>query len=437
MTPPVSKEQLPNLADVGRRLALTFGILILVLMLIVLLAGGLYLRTSMEREQDRLSAVATQVLANAVSRISFSGKYHARLMLEEIKAGQPSIVYLRLVDDQGRILAHSDPAQDDQQIDSSLLAKVRGVLEGKISQQMRQFELDGVPVREISIAYRGGYDNAVISVLQVGFSELEQKRDLAKGVYFVSALVFGLLLLGIYVTWRISAHFGKPVRQLLEALERERTHLRTLVSVMPDLVWLKNADGVYLACNRRFEQFFGASEQDIVGKTDYDFVGKDLADSFRRHDFSAMESKEPCMNEEEIVFASDGHREILETTKTAMRDENGYLIGILGIGHDISERKRAEDVLQRSQSVLLALQQQSPLPMSYSPVSDDGQVRESFWNRAWYSTFGYVQDSKEGVAGSAFGLWAQPERRQRFEQSVFGEVRVECFDATLIDASGH
>jgi PAS domain-containing protein len=74
-----------------------------------------------------------------------------------------------------------------------------------------------------------------------------------------------------------------------EAAMRERSMLRTLIDTLPDLVWLKDPKGVYLACNHRFEQFFGASEREIVGKTDYDFVDKALADFFRDKDRAALE----------------------------------------------------------------------------------------------------------------------------------------------------
>ena len=67
-----------------------------------------------------------------------------------------------------------------------------------------------------------------------------------------------------------------------EELRNSEGHLRTLVQTLPDLVWLKDKNGVYLSCNQRFERFFGAREADIIGKTDYDFVDRELADFFRR-----------------------------------------------------------------------------------------------------------------------------------------------------------
>ena len=257
MNPLSSSKDLPKLAAVDRRLALAFGALILFMMLAVLLAGGFYVRGSIEREQSRLSALTSQVLANAVSRISFSGKHHSRLLLEEIKAAQPSILYLRLIDGDGVVQAHSDPAQNGLQLDAKELPSIRPVLEGVSTQLDRHFQLDGEPVREVSIAFRGGYDNAVLGALQIGISELDHQRHLARGMGYLALLVLGLLLLGILVTWRISVHFGKPVRQLVRTLEHEQALLRTLISTLPDLVWVKDADGVYLACNRRFEDFFG------------------------------------------------------------------------------------------------------------------------------------------------------------------------------------
>ena len=130
-----------------------------------------------------------------------------------------------------------------------------------------------------------------------------------------------------------------------EELRNSEARLQTLVHTIPDLIWLKDTTGVYLSCNKMFERFFGASESDIVGKTDYDFINRELGDSFRKNDRRAMAASKPTINEEWITFADDGHRTFLETIKAPMYDTQGIIIGVLGIGREITERKRAEKEL--------------------------------------------------------------------------------------------
>jgi PAS domain S-box-containing protein len=143
-----------------------------------------------------------------------------------------------------------------------------------------------------------------------------------------------------------------PSPERIGRLEQERKFLKTLVQGLPDLVWLKDPDGVYLACNSRFEQFFGACEAEIVGKTDYDFVPVGQADLFRHNDLAVIRSGRALRNEEEVCFAVDGHREWLETIKSPMLDADGRLIGVLGIGRDVTEARRAKLSVKRANRAL-------------------------------------------------------------------------------------
>lgn len=130
----------------------------------------------------------------------------------------------------------------------------------------------------------------------------------------------------------------------------------TLVDTLPDLVWLKDINGVFLTCNSKFERLFGAKKEDIVGKTDYDFLDKQLADFFTQKDKEALEAGKPIINEEEVIYADDGHKEYLETIKSPMYDQNGHIIGILGVGRDITERKRSEEDSKRRETHLRTAQ---------------------------------------------------------------------------------
>lgn len=151
-------------------------------------------------------------------------------------------------------------------------------------------------------------------------------------------LVLGLLL-----------HTIAERETIRNTLAKDRAFLRTLVQTLPDLIWVKDPDGVYLACNPRFEQFFGASEAAIKGRRDLDFMPAAEAELFRRHDLRALAADGPVMNEETITFACDGHRERLETIKTQMRDAEGRLIGVLGIARDVTSLRDREYFFFESQ----------------------------------------------------------------------------------------
>jgi diguanylate cyclase (GGDEF)-like protein/PAS domain S-box-containing protein len=139
--------------------------------------------------------------------------------------------------------------------------------------------------------------------------------------------------------------------QRQKAFEEQAIFLRTLVDTIPDLIWLKDVNGVYLACNPMFERFFGAKEAEIVGKTDFDFVDEELAEFFRDHDNVAMESGGARISEEFLVFADGSYEGLFDTIKTPMKDMHGNVIGVLGIARDVSERKKKEEEIQHVQEL--------------------------------------------------------------------------------------
>ncbi len=161
---------------------------------------------------------------------------------------------------------------------------------------------------------------------------------------------------GLYKNGRIEQYTDITERKQTEnALYESKALLQTVIGAIPDLVWMKDTKGAYLTCNPRVESLFGTTVTDICGKTDYDLVDKELADFLRQKDKDAIAAGKPTTNEEEIVFAVDGHREILETIKTPINNTEGQLIGVLGIARDITYRKQVELELLQRENYLFAL----------------------------------------------------------------------------------
>jgi PAS domain S-box-containing protein len=134
--------------------------------------------------------------------------------------------------------------------------------------------------------------------------------------------------------------------------ERERVFLNCLTDAIPDLVWVKDPNGVYLTCNPTFSRLYNAPKEKIIGRTDDDFVSKDLADFFRNKDRAASAAGISTINEEWLTFADNQYRGLFETIKTPIWDKNGELIGVLGTARDITERRRIEETLRENQAEL-------------------------------------------------------------------------------------
>jgi PAS domain S-box-containing protein len=130
------------------------------------------------------------------------------------------------------------------------------------------------------------------------------------------------------------------VKRLVGDVTSRESKLQTLIHAIPDLVWLKNSYGVYLGCNRAFERFFGAKEADIIGKTDADFLSKEQAFEFTQKDLKAVATGGIRENGEWITLAETSQMVLLDTLRTPMYDGSGGLIGVLGIGRDITEHHK-------------------------------------------------------------------------------------------------
>jgi len=133
-----------------------------------------------------------------------------------------------------------------------------------------------------------------------------------------------------------------------ERLSKTSLLMENIVRHLPDIVWAKDLQGRFIATNERLEALLGYKEADILDKSDYDFFDKETADFFRKNDQKAIESEIPLSNEEWLSFA-DGHKELCETVKFPMRDENKETMGVIGIARDITKRRALEEQLLLTQ----------------------------------------------------------------------------------------
>ena len=126
-----------------------------------------------------------------------------------------------------------------------------------------------------------------------------------------------------------------------EKLRQSENKYRVLTETLPQKVFYKDRNSVYVSCNQSYAQDLKIKPEEIAGKTDYDFFPKELAEKYRADDKVIMEFEEIKNIEEKYI--KDGREIIVQTVKTPVRDEKSNTVGILGIFWDITERKNYED----------------------------------------------------------------------------------------------
>ena len=139
-----------------------------------------------------------------------------------------------------------------------------------------------------------------------------------------------------------SNHSGER-RTLQDALAHERNVLRTMLDMIPAYIYAKDARSRFTAANRLIANRMGTNPEGLIGKTDFDFYPREMAEKFFNDEQALIQSGKALIDCEEIAQDTEtGLDRVLLTSKIPLRDGQGNLTGVVGIGFDITERKAAE-----------------------------------------------------------------------------------------------
>jgi two-component system NtrC family sensor kinase len=135
-------------------------------------------------------------------------------------------------------------------------------------------------------------------------------------------------------------------QDLATALAHERTLLRTMIDLIPAFIYAKDTGSRFIAMNAHLARNMGTTSAEAIGKTDFSFHKRELAEKFFSDEQALIKSGKAIIELEEPGFDQvTGEERTVLTSKVPLRDENGEIIGIIGLGFDITERKRAEQRL--------------------------------------------------------------------------------------------
>jgi len=132
------------------------------------------------------------------------------------------------------------------------------------------------------------------------------------------------------------------LRQHASELRNANARMAAILDNIPDLAWVKDASGRFIAVNRALASTKGVADPgELIGKSDLETAPPEFGQAYRRDDAEVMASRGSKRIEERHANA-DGSISLIETIKTALLDGEGKVAGTVGIARDITERRQAE-----------------------------------------------------------------------------------------------
>ena len=156
---------------------------------------------------------------------------------------------------------------------------------------------------------------------------------------------------------------------LVEAIVSGSQLLRTLIDSLPDLFFVKDVESRFMLVNLACARQLGANRpEDVLGKTDADFVGTELARKYRADEIALMASGQSVNREERTHDKETGEPGWSHTIKVPLKDKRGNVVGLMGIARDISPKKQAEETLETLHKQMLILARQAGMAETATSV---------------------------------------------------------------------
>ncbi len=162
----------------------------------------------------------------------------------------------------------------------------------------------------------------------------------------VCAGTMAICVSGWYLTRKLGRLLSIHAR-VEQNLAFDRNLLRTVVDNIPDSIFAKDSEGRYVLANKAFARLHGVESADqLLGKTAFDLFPKERASALHTADQEVMKATKPAQEAERSTKDSQGKVQWILMTKVPLTDENGQILGIVGVNRDITQRKQAEVDLQ-------------------------------------------------------------------------------------------
>ncbi len=215
-----------------------------------------------------------------------------------------------------------------------------------------------------------------------------------------------------------------------KALAYERDLLRALLDNIPDRIYFKDVQSRFLRCSASMARRLGLKEHaEVVGKTDFDFYPRALAQEFFEDEQRILRTGEPLINKLEKLIDVDGHESWVSVTKMPLRDAAGVVTGLVGLSRDITQIKHAEQALRQAEEKYRGIFENAV--EGIFQTSPEGKFLNA--NPSLARLYGYNSPDEltSVMKDIAHELYVDPHRRDEFSRLMREHGSVTGFESEV------
>ena len=359
-----------NLKNINLKIGGAFFAVFALLIGILISITSFLFHNILESSENRLSQNITNVLSISISRISFSGKYHAQIFSDQLIDKEDSLKYIVILDSAGGIISKSYEPEYKDFIEGKHLNSIK-----EYSSQISEINKAGnrisyvqccnnQSIKEIAMPYYGSFDQGQIGLIIAGISTFTTHKEIARSRLILILLGLFVTVIGVVIIYVVTNYISYPITRLA-------TMFKGILQFAPISVMVKDKDGQTIAVSDEFKNKFVDQAEQLVNSQQ----GSQL---FKGPDLEKTLIDVPTLNEGVLSYL---------TLKFPLFDSLGKFYGVCGIATDVTERERFQKALLKSEADYRSIFETSPAGILN--VSSDGQFLRC--NRAFEEFVGYSE----------------------------------------------
>jgi signal transduction histidine kinase len=319
--------------SLSKTLMYAYSFIYIVFMVFVTTFGYYYYQKIIVEEKNNLYKVISSLVSESINKVSYSGRYHSKLLIEELVDENSDIVYIVILDNNNKPIASAG-------IDADSIKNTQGRSGDFAKELLIDSEHGEIPVEEINVSFSGGFMEKEKGQIRVGISKEGLSESLNEGIVVLATVFLLLLVLGLYVLYVISRYYGDPIKRLAYEFEG-------VLEFSPLLIVFYDREGNVVEASRNFMSSFSL---ELESESIYEIMERYSVADFAKEDESVFIDEQILRSQS--IFYADDEKKVFQVIKfPALKSENGVeLAG--AILNDITSLIEREDELRRSKEAL-------------------------------------------------------------------------------------